>query len=206
VFVFFLLRIAPGDPAAIIAGDNATAERSRPIRGKLGLDRPMVEQFVVWTWQPAARRPGQVSIFSNLPVTTLIPSVMEPTIALTLSTLFVAVGWRSDRRARGVESAHAGRPAGHGLCRAGLCRAGVRHRLRADLPVRDGSSWLPVQGYRRSPRGSGPLPQPDPALGGAGHHLHGADRAHHPRLDAGRAGEDYIRTANSKGCRPTACC
>ena len=48
LFVFFLLRFAPGDPAAIIAGEDATAEAIAAVRAKLGLDRPMVEQFVVW--------------------------------------------------------------------------------------------------------------------------------------------------------------
>ena len=47
LFVFFLLRFAPGDPAAIIAGDDATAESIAAVRAKLGLDRPVVEQFVV---------------------------------------------------------------------------------------------------------------------------------------------------------------
>jgi peptide/nickel transport system permease protein len=90
LFVFFLLRLAPGDPAAIIAGDDATAETIAAVRGKLGLDRPMVEQFVVWILQLAQGDMG-VSIFSNLAVTRLIAQRFEPTVALTLSTLFVAV-------------------------------------------------------------------------------------------------------------------
>ena len=48
VFVFLLLRLTPGDPAAIIAGDNATSQDVAAIRAKLGLDRPVVEQFVIW--------------------------------------------------------------------------------------------------------------------------------------------------------------
>jgi peptide/nickel transport system permease protein len=90
LFVFFLLRLAPGDPAAIIAGDDATAETIAAVRGKLGLDRPMVEQFFVWILQLAQGDMG-VSIFSNLAVTRLISQRFEPTVALTLSTLFVAV-------------------------------------------------------------------------------------------------------------------
>ena len=62
LFVFFLLRFAPGDPAAIIAGDDATSEAIDAVRAKLGLDRPMVEQFVVWTLQLAAGRPGHVDL------------------------------------------------------------------------------------------------------------------------------------------------
>ena len=90
VFVFFLLRIAPGDPAAIIAGDDATTQDIENIRAKLGLDRPMLEQFAVWCWRLMQGDLG-ISIFSNLPVTQLIAQRLEPTLALTLSTLFVAV-------------------------------------------------------------------------------------------------------------------
>src|SRR6476660_267933 len=81
LFVFFLLRFAPGDPAAIIAGEDATAAAIEAVRAKLGLDRPMVEQFVFWL---AALLQGDlgVSIFSNLAVTRLIAQRMEPTIAL----------------------------------------------------------------------------------------------------------------------------
>ena len=50
LFVFFLLRFAPGDPAAIIAGEDATSEAIAAVRARLGLDRPMAEQFVVWLW------------------------------------------------------------------------------------------------------------------------------------------------------------
>jgi len=54
------------------------------------LDRPLVEQFVVWLWALLQGDMG-TSIFSNLPVTRLMAQRVEPTIALTLSTLFVAV-------------------------------------------------------------------------------------------------------------------
>ena len=90
LFVFFLLRLAPGDPAAIIAGDDATSEAIAQIRTRLGLDRPMVEQFGLYLLHLFQGDMG-VSIFSNLPVTRLIAQRLEPTLALTLSTLFVAV-------------------------------------------------------------------------------------------------------------------
>jgi len=76
LFVFFLLRLAPGDPAAIIAGDDATAESIAAVRAKLGLDRPVIEQFVVWLWGLLHGDLG-VSIFSNLPVTRLIRQRLE---------------------------------------------------------------------------------------------------------------------------------
>ena len=90
LFVFFLLRLAPGDPAAIIAGEDATAEQIAAVRAKLGLDRPILEQFVVWLGGLLQGDFG-ISIFSNLPVTRLIAQRIEPTLSLTLSTLLVAV-------------------------------------------------------------------------------------------------------------------
>jgi peptide/nickel transport system permease protein len=90
IFVFFLVRFAPGDPAAIIAGEDATAEAIAAVRTKLGLDRPVLEQFAIWSLQLLQGDFG-ISIFSNLPVSHLISQRLEPTVALTLSTLFVAV-------------------------------------------------------------------------------------------------------------------
>ncbi|MCW5703460.1 MAG: ABC transporter permease, partial [Bradyrhizobium sp.] len=49
VFIFLMLRLTPADPAAIIAGDNATTEQVAQIRSQLGLDRPIIEQFVIWS-------------------------------------------------------------------------------------------------------------------------------------------------------------
>ena len=48
LFVFLLLRLSPGDPAAVIAGDYATAEDVERIREKLGLSEPIVVQFASW--------------------------------------------------------------------------------------------------------------------------------------------------------------
>jgi peptide/nickel transport system permease protein len=90
VFVFFLLRLAPGDPAAIIAGDDASPEHIASLRAKLGLDRPVLEQFGLWLLGLLQGDFG-TSIFSNMPVTRLISQRLEPTLALTVSTLFVAV-------------------------------------------------------------------------------------------------------------------
>jgi peptide/nickel transport system permease protein len=90
VFVFLLLHLAPGDPAAIIAGDNATEENIAAIRTRLGLDRPLIEQFGSWVWAIAHGDLG-VSMFSNLPVTTLVLQRAQPTISLTVTTLLVAV-------------------------------------------------------------------------------------------------------------------
>src|SRR5919206_112480 len=48
VLVFLMLRLTPGDPAAIIAGDSASAEQVALIRTRLGLDQPIVRQFFIW--------------------------------------------------------------------------------------------------------------------------------------------------------------
>ena len=50
LFVFSLLHLSPGDPAAIIAGDTATADDIARIRQKLGLDQPLYIQFATWVW------------------------------------------------------------------------------------------------------------------------------------------------------------
>jgi len=90
VFVFALLHLSPGDPAAIIAGDTATEADIIGIRAKLGLDQPIWIQFGTWVWGLLHGDLG-ISIFTNLPVIKLIQQRVEPTVALTLSTLIVSV-------------------------------------------------------------------------------------------------------------------
>ncbi|MBV9816675.1 MAG: ABC transporter permease, partial [Alphaproteobacteria bacterium] len=67
LFVFSLLHLSPGDPAAIIAGDTATADDIARIRQKLGLDQPLYIQFGTWIWALLHGDLG-ISIFTNLPV------------------------------------------------------------------------------------------------------------------------------------------
>jgi len=90
VFVFLLLHLSPGDPAAIIAGDNATPEAIDGIRQKLGLSDPLPVQFVRWIGHVLQGDLG-VSIFSNEPVLKLVGQRLEPTLSLALTTLVVAV-------------------------------------------------------------------------------------------------------------------
>src|ERR1700751_5735038 len=89
-FVFSLLYIAPGAPAAIIAGDQATPEDVIRIRASLGLDRPFLVRFGEWVWQLLHGDLG-TSIFTNLPVTTMIGQRIEPTLSLMAITLVFAV-------------------------------------------------------------------------------------------------------------------
>lgn len=90
LFVFVLLRVAPGDPAAIIAGDYATAEDIARIRTALGLDQPIHVQLAIWFGRLLRGDLG-ASIFSGLPVTTLIAQRLEPTASLTVLTMVVSV-------------------------------------------------------------------------------------------------------------------
>jgi peptide/nickel transport system permease protein len=90
LFVFSLLYIAPGDPAAIIAGDQATPADVARIRESLGLDRPFLVRFGEWLWQIMQGNLG-ISIFTNLPVLTMIAQRVEPTLSLMGVTLCLAV-------------------------------------------------------------------------------------------------------------------
>jgi len=90
VFVFALLYLSPGDPAAIIAGDTATVDDILRIRAKLGLDQPVYIQFGEWVWRLLHGDLG-ISIFTNLPVAKLIQQRLEPTVALSIATLIVSI-------------------------------------------------------------------------------------------------------------------
>ncbi len=90
VFVFLLVRIAPGDPAAIIAGDYATPETIQKIRTGLGLDKPIHVQFALYVTSLVKGDLG-VSLHSRLPVRQLILQRAEPTIALAVSTITFAI-------------------------------------------------------------------------------------------------------------------
>jgi peptide/nickel transport system permease protein len=90
VFIFLLLHMSPGDPAAIIAGDNATPEQIAAIRNKLGLDDPLWVQF--WRWAVAVLHGDLgISIFSNVPVATLVGQRIWPTLSLAVTTITLAV-------------------------------------------------------------------------------------------------------------------
>lgn len=90
LFVFAMLRLAPGDPAAVIAGDYASAEDVARIRDQLGLNEPIAIQFVSWLGQLLKGDLG-TSIFTNLPVSTMIAQRIEPTIMLSASTMLFAI-------------------------------------------------------------------------------------------------------------------
>ena len=90
LFVFSLLYIAPGDPAAVIAGDQASPADVERIRQGLGLDRPFLVQFGSWLWNIVHGDLG-TSIFTNMPVSAMIAQRIEPTFSLMAITLVLTI-------------------------------------------------------------------------------------------------------------------
>jgi peptide/nickel transport system permease protein len=200
VCVFLLLHLAPGDPAAIIAGDNVTAENIALIRARLGLDQPVWKQFIVWVWAMLHGDFG-TSMFWGDPVLTLIAQRAAPTLSLAFTTLVVAVtlsigmgvlaaarvGTWIDRVVMGISVAGFSVP----VFVVGYLMVFVfAHKLH----------WLPVQGYR--PLSEGVLPwlrnltMPSIALGLAYVALI-ARITRTTMLEV--LAEDYMRTARAKG-------
>ncbi len=203
IAVFGLLHVVPGDPAAIIAGDYATAEDVARIRSKLGLDRPFLTQVEIWLSNVVHGDLG-TSIFSGLPVATLIKQRAEATAALTVLAMLISIGvgvplgvlaaWRKgtwiDRAVMVLAVSGFSMP----VFWLGFV---LVYAFAISVP------WLPVQGYQ-------------PLAGGVGaflRHLilpsvtlsvvYMALIARMTRASMlGVLGEDYIRTAFAKGLAP----
>jgi peptide/nickel transport system permease protein len=200
VFVFMLLHLSPGDPAAIIAGDNASPEQIASIRQRLGLEDPLPVQFLRWSGAVLQGDLG-ISIFSNEPVMKLIGQRIEPTVSLALTTLIIAVtlavtfgvlaAWRAgswiDRALMVVSVLGFSVP---------VFVVGYMLIYLFAITLR----WLPVQGYAPIADGLGPwierLVLPSIALGLAYVALI-ARITRTAMLDV--LAEDYIRTAKAKG-------
>jgi peptide/nickel transport system permease protein len=90
VLIFLMLRLTPGDPAAVIAGDNATSDQINDIREKLGLNEPIWTQFAIWIGNILQGNFGE-SFFFKKTVAELIAQRIEPTLALATCTLIFAV-------------------------------------------------------------------------------------------------------------------
>ncbi|WP_420393943.1 ABC transporter permease [Acuticoccus sp.] len=200
IFVFMLLRLAPGDPAALIAGDDATLADIEAIRGRLGLDLPIWEQFVLWIGDVLSGDLG-VSIFSNLPVTTLIAQRLEPTLMLMTATLLVAITFAIPM---GVIAAWKARTIVDRVVMVfsvfgfavPVFLAGYMLMYVFSIELR----WLPVQGYKPLSDGLWPsvrsLILPAVALG----MTYIALLARITRASMLEVlSQDYIRTANAKG-------
>src|SRR3546814_5361593 len=88
LFVFLLLRLTPGDPAAVIACDYATAEDIVRIRERLGLNEPLPLQFITWVGLVMQGDIG-TTIFTNIPVMTLIAKRIDHTVMLAHNTQII---------------------------------------------------------------------------------------------------------------------
>lgn len=88
--VFALLRLTPGDPAAVIAGDMASPETISQIRTELGIDRPLYVQYGAWVADVVRGRLGN-SIQSKKPVVDLIAARLEPTFVLAIAAITLTV-------------------------------------------------------------------------------------------------------------------
>ena len=209
VVVFLILRLTPGDPAAVIAGNNATNDDIVRIREQLGLSRPLLSQFWIW-FSNALQGDLGYSFYLNKPVSELIAQRIEPTLSLAAGTLALAVlvavplgtlaAWRMggwlDRTLSGFSVAGFSVPVfviGYVLI----------YLFAMKL------HWLPVQGYRRlfgaSSQGVGAwayqlvLPWFTLAT------IYVALIARVTRASVSEAlTEDYIRTARAKGITESA--
>ena len=155
VTVFLLLRLTTGDPAAIIAGDNATAQDVAAIRAKLGLDEPIATQFVIWIGRVFQGDFGE-SFFFKKQVAQLIVERIEPTLALAACTIVLAVSlavplgvlaaWRRGTWLdRGVM--------GFAVLGFSVPVFVIGYVLIYLFAIQLG--WLPVQGYQRIAEGFG---------------------------------------------------
>ncbi len=200
LLVFLMLRLAPGDPAAILAGDAASTEQIAQIRTGLGLDKSIPEQYVIWMSQVLRGDLGQ-SYYYKTEVTTLIGQRVEPTLSLALITITIAVlvavplgvmaAWRF------------GGWLDKGLMGFSVLGFSVPVFVSAYLLIWLVSlklGWLPVQGYKRIGNGLGPwlyhltLPAITLSL------IYVALIARVTRASVLETlGEDYIRTARAKG-------
>jgi peptide/nickel transport system permease protein len=200
LIVFLLLRLTPGDPAAILAGDNATPEQLERIRATLGLNEPLYIQFFTWINKLLHGDLG-VSLISNVPVLKMISQRIEPSISLAVATIILSVlvavplgviaAWKQgtwiDRFVMGLSVLGFSVPVfviGYILIQL----------FAIDL------RWLPVQGFKTIASGFGPflerLVLPTLALS----FIYVALIARMTRasmLDV--LGEDYVRTARAKG-------
>ncbi|WP_340108123.1 ABC transporter permease [Pikeienuella sp. HZG-20] len=200
VFVFLLLRLTPGDPAAIIAGDAATPEQLDRIRQHLGLNDPLYVQFFTWIGNLLQGDFG-TSILSNTPVLEMIGRRMEPTISLALTTMTLSIiiavplgviaAWKQgtliDRVVMAISVLGFSVP----VFVIGYILISI---FSLDL------NWFPVQGFRSIFEGVGPfaaritLPTVTLTL------LYIALIARITRTSMLEIlGEDYVRTAHAKG-------
>lgn len=90
VFVFSILRLTPGDPAALIVGDMGTDADIARVRQSLGLEGSTLTQFFHWVGELFQGNFGQ-SYYFKTSVVELIGQRLEPTLSLAVLTIVMAV-------------------------------------------------------------------------------------------------------------------
>jgi peptide/nickel transport system permease protein len=200
VMVFSMLRLTPGDPAAIIAGAAATSQDIVDIRQKLGLDRPIVEQFAIWIGHVLTGDFGE-SFFFKKQVADLILDRVGPTLALATFTMvwsvLIAVPLgviAANRQGTWVDRL----VMGFSVLGFSVPVFVIGYTLIYVFSIR--LNWLPVQGYQPISEGLGGFLQrlilPSLTLSV----IYIALIARITRTSILEVlGEDYIRTARAKG-------
>jgi peptide/nickel transport system permease protein len=205
IVVFAILRLTPGDPAAIIAGDSATSEQLEQMRAHMGLDKPIYIQFLLWLVQLLRGDLG-VSLISGVPVSGMIADRIGPTVALGTAIIVFSVivaiplgvmaAWRQgtllDRSVTAFSVFGFSVP---------VFVNGYLLILLFSIVL----GWLPVQGYRPLAAGFWPfferLILPTLALSTA--YIALITRITRTSV-LEVMGEDYIRTARAKGVKESA--
>ena len=90
VIVFSLLHLAPGDPASMMLGREATQEQTEALRDQLGLDEPVPVQFATWFWGVVRLDFGE-SLFIGQPVTEALLDRVQPTVLLAVYSLTLSI-------------------------------------------------------------------------------------------------------------------
>jgi peptide/nickel transport system permease protein len=199
-FVFSLLYLTPGDPAATIAGDLATADDIARIHRQLGLDDPFLVRFGHWAWGVLQGDLG-TSIFTNLPVTTLIGQRVGPTVSLTVMALIITLSFAIPLGV--IAASKVGSWIDRLVMVVAVLGFSVPSFVLAYIAILCFSvwlNWLPVQGYASLSEGFAPFIEhlilPSIALG----LIYGALIARITRAAMLEVlSQDYIRTAQAKG-------
>ncbi len=87
---FFATALAPGNPAAVLLGNQATPERIAAVTHQLGLDQPLPVRFVIWLNQTVQGNLG-TSNLSFKPVNDPVLAALPPTLELALASLVLAI-------------------------------------------------------------------------------------------------------------------
>jgi peptide/nickel transport system permease protein len=199
-FVFSLLYLTPGDPAATIAGDLATADDIARIHRQLGLDDPFLVRFGHWAWGVLQGDLG-TSIFTNLAVTTLIGQRVGPTVSLTVIALIITLSFAIPLGV--IAASKVGSWIDRLVMVVAVLGFSVPSFVLAYIAILCFSvwlDWLPVQGYASLSEGFAPFIEhlilPGIVLG----LIYGALIARITRAAMLEVlSQDYIRTAQAKG-------